>query len=168
MTVTTKLITIAFSHYCEKARWALERAGVAFDEDIHLPGFHYRAVKRAGGEKTVPVLVADGVTVRDSTDIVAWADTHRPGSMIPVAGSAYTYTYATLGEFFAWIIAWDLILEYGIAAATVSAGWSGYFNKMLEGFGMGLPTAWSSAPFTYDGHHIVSTGASASDGITAR
>jgi len=80
-------------------------------------------------------------------------------SMIPVAGSAYTYTYATLGEFFAWIIAWDLILEYGIAAATVSAGWSGYFNQMLEGFGLGLPTAWSSAPFTYDGHHIVSTGA---------
>lgn len=79
-------------------------------------------------------------------------------SMIPVAGSAYTYTYATLGELFAWIIAWDLILEYGIAAATVSAGWSGYFNKMLEGFGLGLPTAWSTAPLTYDGHAIVSTG----------
>jgi APA family basic amino acid/polyamine antiporter len=80
-------------------------------------------------------------------------------SMIPVAGSAYTYTYATLGEFFAWIIAWDLILEYGIAAATVSAGWSGYFNRMLEGFGMTLPTAWSSAPFTYEAGHVVATGA---------
>src|SRR5204862_3852863 len=63
-------------------------------------------------------------------------------SMIPVAGSAYTYTYATLGELFAWIIAWDLILEYGIAAATVSAGWSGYFGNMMEGFGLALPHAW--------------------------
>jgi glutathione S-transferase len=85
--MTTRLITIAFSHYCEKARWALERAGVPFDEDIHLPGFHYRAVKRAGGDKTVPVLVSDGQTVRDSTDIVAWADTHRPGSLIPVTAA---------------------------------------------------------------------------------
>jgi APA family basic amino acid/polyamine antiporter len=80
-------------------------------------------------------------------------------SMIPVAGSAYTYTYATIGEFFAWLIAWDLILEYGIAAATVSAGWSGYFNRMLEGFGISLPTAWTTAPYTFDGHHIVQTGA---------
>ena len=80
-------------------------------------------------------------------------------SMIPVAGAAYTYTYATIGEFFAWLIAWDLILEYGIAAATVSAGWSGYFNRMLEGFGVTLPTAWTTAPYTWDGHAIVQTGA---------
>lgn len=80
-------------------------------------------------------------------------------SMIPVAGSAYTYTYATIGEFFAWLIAWDLILEYGIAAATVSAGWSGYFNRMLSGFGVALPTEWSTAPYTWDGSRIVETGA---------
>ena len=80
-------------------------------------------------------------------------------SMIPVAGSAYTYTYATIGEFFAWLIAWDLILEYGIAAATVSAGWSGYFKRMLDGFGMSLPEKWTTAPFTWDGHSIVQTGA---------
>jgi APA family basic amino acid/polyamine antiporter len=79
-------------------------------------------------------------------------------SMIPVAGSAYTYTYATLGEFVAWLIAWDLILEYGIAAATVSAGWSGYFNRMLAGFGVTLPTSWTVAPFDFDGHSIVATG----------
>lgn len=85
--MATKLITIAFSHYCEKARWALERAGVAFDEDMHLPGLHYRAVKRAGGDRTVPVLISNGEIVRDSTDIVAWADRQRPGSMIPVAGA---------------------------------------------------------------------------------
>ena len=82
-------------------------------------------------------------------------------SMIPVAGSAYTYTYATLGEFFAWIIAWDLILEYGIAAATVSAGWAGYFGRMMHGFGVDLPAQWSHAPYDVDasGSHIVATGA---------
>jgi APA family basic amino acid/polyamine antiporter len=61
-------------------------------------------------------------------------------SMIPVAGSAYTYSYATMGEFIAWIIGWDLVLEYAIAAATVSISWSRYFVKFLEGFGLNLPT----------------------------
>jgi len=76
-------------------------------------------------------------------------------SMIPVAGSAYTYTFATMGEFVAWLIAWDLILEYGVAAATVSAGWSGYFNRMMGEFGIGLPEAWSKAPFDYkDGEFV--------------
>src|SRR3954471_18926749 len=79
-------------------------------------------------------------------------------SMIPVAGSAYTYTYATLGEFIAWLIAWDLILEYGLAAATVSAGWAGHFRDMLQGFGIGLPTAWSKAPYDFDGNHLIATG----------
>ncbi|MEO6338820.1 MAG: amino acid permease, partial [Caulobacteraceae bacterium] len=80
-------------------------------------------------------------------------------SMIPVAGSAYTYTYATLGEFVAWLIAWDLILEYGLAAATVSAGWAGHFRDMLAGFGMTLPHAWSSAPYNFDGGVLIHTGA---------
>jgi APA family basic amino acid/polyamine antiporter len=80
-------------------------------------------------------------------------------SMIPVAGSAYTYSYATMGEFVAWIIAWDLILEYGLAAATVAAGWSGYFNAMLSGFGLGLPAALATAPYTYEGGALVATGA---------
>ena len=53
-------------------------------------------------------------------------------SMIPIAGSAYTYSYATMGEFVAWIIGWDLILEYGVGAATVGIAWSEYFNKFLE------------------------------------
>lgn len=78
-------------------------------------------------------------------------------SMIPVAGSAYTYTFATIGEFFAWLIAWDLILEYGIAAATVAAGWSGYFSRMMEDFGVAIPEAWSKAPFDFNGHDIVRT-----------
>jgi len=84
---TPRLITIAFSHYCEKARWALDRAGVTYEEEAHLPGMHYRPVKRAGGARTVPVLVAGREVVQDSTDIVAWADKRRPGSMIPVAGA---------------------------------------------------------------------------------
>jgi len=80
-------------------------------------------------------------------------------SMIPVAGSAYTYTYATMGEFFAWLIAWDLILEYGIAAATVSAGWSGYFTRLVNGFGVEMPLRWTTAPYDFNGHQIVATGA---------
>ena len=79
-------------------------------------------------------------------------------SMIPVSGSAYTYTYATLGQFIAWLIAWDLILEYGLASATVSAGWSGHFRDMLEGFGMHMPSAWSKAPYAFDGSHMIATG----------
>src|SRR5262245_2619227 len=59
-------------------------------------------------------------------------------SMVPVAGSAYTYAYATLGELFAWIIGWDLILEYAVASATVAHGWSKYFQKLLLLFNVGL------------------------------
>ncbi|MFN2508242.1 MAG: amino acid permease [Chthoniobacterales bacterium] len=68
-------------------------------------------------------------------------------SMIPVAGSAYTYSYATMGEFVAWIIGWDLILEYAVGAATVSIAWSQYFNRVLEWFGMRIPYQWSHSPF---------------------
>lgn len=69
-------------------------------------------------------------------------------SLIPVAGSAYTYTYATLGELFAWIIGWDLVLEYGLGAATVAVGWSGYLNRVLHGFGVDLPSQWTTAFFS--------------------
>src|SRR5215470_16364124 len=62
-------------------------------------------------------------------------------SMIPVAGSAYTYGYATLGEIFAWIIGWDLVLEYAFGAATVASGWSGYFISLLGDFNIKLPAA---------------------------
>src|SRR5438552_12846038 len=55
-------------------------------------------------------------------------------SMAPVAGSAYTYAYCTLGELFAWIIGWDLVLEYAVGAATVANGWSSYFQEVLKGF----------------------------------
>jgi APA family basic amino acid/polyamine antiporter len=68
-------------------------------------------------------------------------------SMIPIAGSAYTYSYATMGEFIAWIIGWDLVLEYGVGAATVAIAWSEYFNKLLGIFGLGVPYEWSHSPF---------------------
>jgi len=68
-------------------------------------------------------------------------------SMIPIAGSAYTYSYATMGEFIAWIIGWDLILEYGVGAATVGIAWSEYFNKFLNIFGWSIPYEWCHSPF---------------------
>ncbi|HUI43934.1 MAG TPA: amino acid permease [Terriglobia bacterium] len=76
-------------------------------------------------------------------------------SLIPIAGSAYTYGYATLGELFAWIIGWDLVLEYAFGASTVASGWSGYFVSLLRDFGIQLPPQWTATPGTemvfYDG-----------------
>src|SRR5438270_4575218 len=60
-------------------------------------------------------------------------------SMIPIAGSAYTYSYTTMGEFIAWIIGWDLVLEYAVGAATVAIAWSQYFNNLLAYFGLHIP-----------------------------
>ncbi|MDZ4864031.1 MAG: amino acid permease [Gemmatimonadota bacterium] len=76
-------------------------------------------------------------------------------SMIPVAGSAYTYGYATLGELVAWIIGWDLILEYLFAASTVAVGWSGYFTAFLTGLGIHLPPQFTGAPFGVEGTHTL-------------
>jgi APA family basic amino acid/polyamine antiporter len=76
-------------------------------------------------------------------------------SMIPIAGSAYTYAYATMGELLAWIIGWDLILEYLVGAATVSVGWSGYVVAFIEEVtGVRLGATWTSAPIVWhDGFH---------------
>src|SRR2546425_12064486 len=75
-------------------------------------------------------------------------------SMIPIAGSAYTYSYATMGELVAWIIGWDLVLEYAVGAATVAIAWSEYFNKVLEYVGLHIPYEWSHSPFeTMNGVH---------------
>ena len=71
--------------------------------------------------------------------------------MIPVAGSAYTYTYATMGRFLAWIIGWNLVLEYLAAASTVAVGWSGYFNNFLTSVGFPIPAALASRPITGHG-----------------
>ena len=72
-------------------------------------------------------------------------------SMIPVAGSAYTYSYATMGELVAWIIGWDLVLEYAVGAATVAIAWSEYFNKVLEFVGIQVPYEWCHSPFPIHG-----------------
>src|SRR5207344_98707 len=67
-------------------------------------------------------------------------------SMIPIAGSAYTYSYATMGELVAWIIGWDLVLEYALGAATVAIAWSEYFNKILQFMGLEIPYQWYHSP----------------------
>src|SRR5271163_2825119 len=67
-------------------------------------------------------------------------------AMIPVAGSAYSYSYATMGELVGWIIGWDLVLEYAVASGAVAVGWSGYFRVILEGIGIHLPRALTRAP----------------------
>lgn len=76
-------------------------------------------------------------------------------SMIPVAGSGYTYSYATLGEIFAWIVGWSLIAEYGLATAAVSVGWSGYFQSLLGGLGIHIPTLLTAAPGTSSSEHTL-------------
>ncbi|HEY9133350.1 MAG TPA: amino acid permease [Dyella sp.] len=85
-------------------------------------------------------------------------------AMIPVSGSAYSYSYATLGEYVAWFVGWSLVLEYLFTVATVASGWSGYFNKLLSliggwiGHDVSLPAILSSAPFTVVDGHIQATG----------
>ncbi len=70
-------------------------------------------------------------------------------SMVPVAGSAYTYAYATLGELFAWIIGWDLVLEYAVGSSTVAHGWSAHFRELIPLFGLHVPKAVATAPVDY-------------------
>src|SRR5687767_4722225 len=78
-------------------------------------------------------------------------------AMIPIAGSAYTYGYATLGELVAWIIGWDLILEYLLGASTVAVGWAGYLVEFLRKIGIPLPAEISGAPFAYVNGEFVRT-----------
>lgn len=78
-------------------------------------------------------------------------------SMIPVSGSAFTYAYATLGELLAWIIGWDLLLEYAVGASAVASGWSAYFQSVLKGLGLHLPAALSVAPANLPVWQVVST-----------
>ena len=81
-------------------------------------------------------------------------------AMVPVSGSAYAYSYATLGEFTAWFVGWNLVLEYMLAAATVAVGWSRYCVKLLEELGIQMPQALAAAPFTGEvGHAFATSGA---------
>ncbi len=74
-------------------------------------------------------------------------------SMIPESGSSYTYAYATMGRFMAWFIGWNMVLEYGVSASGVAAGWSGYFISFLQHMGVDFPAAWANAPVTGHGVH---------------
>ena len=76
-------------------------------------------------------------------------------STVPVAGSAYTYAYATMGELVAWIVGWDLLFEYALGASTVAVGWSGYVVSFLNDLGIAVPRTYAGAPFAYDGAHVV-------------
>src|SRR5690606_39168417 len=96
---------------------------------------------RAGPAVTLAFIVAGGGCAVAGLCYAEFA------SMIPVAGSAYTYSYATMGEFLAWIIGWDLVLEYAVGAATVAIAWSEYANRVLEWFGWRIPYEWSHGPF---------------------
>ena len=117
-------------------------------------------VGKAAHDSTGPALMLSFV-VAGTTCIFAALCYAEFASMVPVAGSAYTYAYATLGELFAWIIGWDLILEYTVASSTVAVGWSDYFQSLLSYFNIHLPKVLMSAPFNFDPAlgHFVSTGA---------
>jgi APA family basic amino acid/polyamine antiporter len=103
----------------------------------------------AAHDRTGPALVLSFV-VAGLTCVFAALCYAEFASMVPVAGSAYTYAYATLGELFAWIIGWDLVLEYAVASATVAHGWSHYFQDFLLFFNVRLPHIFTNAPFDFD------------------
>jgi APA family basic amino acid/polyamine antiporter len=95
---------------------------------------------RAGPSLTISFIVAGIVSALAA---LCYAEV---SSKIPISGSAYTYTYATLGEFLAWVIGWDLVLEYALGAATVSIGWSGYFVNIATTLGWHIPPQWANGP----------------------
>ena len=104
-----------------------------------------------GAQKAGPGLMV-AFAIAGAVCIVAALCYAEIAAMIPVAGSAYTYSYATIGEFFAWTVGWALIMEYAIAASAVSVGWSGYFSgTVLGGLGIDLPTWLSAGPLAFGG-----------------
>lgn len=121
------------------------------------------ATGKAANETAGPALMVS-YTVAGITCIFAALCYAEFASMAPVAGSAYTYAYTTMGELFAWIIGWDLVLEYAVGAATVANGWSGYFQSVLTKLGVAIPIALSGAPYKYDEGHILPNVYAESDG----
>src|SRR6476646_6472093 len=102
------------------------------------------AIADRAGPSVVPAFVVAGIGCAFAG--LCYAEF---ASMIPVAGSAYTYSYATMGELVAWIIGWDLVLEYAVAAAVVATAWSEYANLVLQWFNLRIPFAWSHSPFEH-------------------
>ena len=96
-----RLVTIPISHYCEKARWALERAGMSYREERHVQGIHQLAARRAGGGKTVPVLVTPERAIGESREILAWVDARTPSEhrLLPADANARTAVERLCGRF---------------------------------------------------------------------
>jgi APA family basic amino acid/polyamine antiporter len=115
---------------------------------------------QAAHDKAGPALILSFV-VSGTACIFAALCYAEFASMAPVAGSAYTYAYATLGELFAWIIGWDLVLEYAVGASTVAHGWSAHFQELIQLFSLKVPHVFATAPFDYQPEtgRIISTGA---------
>ncbi len=102
----------------------------------------------AAHDKTGPALVLSFVVAGAACTFAALCYAEF-ASLTPVAGSAYTYAYATMGELFAWIMGWDLVLEYSVSSATVAHGWSHYFQNFIGIFGLKIPFSFTRAPFDY-------------------
>lgn len=117
----------------------------------------------AAHDKTGPALILSFVAAAIAC-IFAAVCYSEFASMVPIAGSAYTYAYATLGELFAWIIGWDLVLEYAVSSAAVAHGWSKYFQDFLGIFHVHLPYILTTAPFDFD----PARGAMGRDGLLPR
>lgn len=115
------------------------------------------ATGKAASETAGPALMVS-YTVAGLTCIFAALCYAEFASMAPVAGSAYTYAYVTLGELFAWIIGWDLVLEYAVGAATVANGWSGYFQSVLHKMGIEFPSWCNQATMVFKDGEFVRTG----------
>ncbi|WP_010582218.1 amino acid permease [Schlesneria paludicola] len=115
------------------------------------------ATGKAASETAGPALMVSYLVV-GITCIFAALCYAEFASMAPVAGSAYTYAYITMGELFAWIIGWDLVLEYAVGAATVANGWSGYFQKVIAKLGLHFPAIVSKSIYVFENEHYHATG----------
>ncbi|RUS12939.1 amino acid/polyamine transporter I, partial [Endogone sp. FLAS-F59071] len=103
----------------------------------------------AAGQNAGPAVIISFIIAGFASALAALSYSEL-ATMIPVAGSAYTYTYATMGEFVAWIIGWDLILEYAVGAATVAVGWSAYFSKFFAACGVDFSNSWTAPPLAWN------------------
>ncbi len=112
------------------------------------------ATGQAANEVAGPALMVSYM-VAGATCVFAALCYAEFAAMAPVSGSAYTYAYTTLGELFAWIIGWDLVLEYAVGAATVANGWSGYFQAILLKLGITVPFIFGGSPYKYDEGHFL-------------
>lgn len=110
-------------------------------------------------DKTGPALIVSFVVAGAACALAALSYAEF-AALTPIAGSAYTYSYATMGELFAWVIGWDLIIEYTVASASVAHGWSKYAQNFISIFGLHLPPSLTAAPFDFDPEvgRIVATG----------